>query len=71
MGAGLEGNEAVAPPGIGMEIITEGHRPRRPCARGPQGQRGRCPSTSMPLVATSRMGCAVGAHACPHASHEC
>ena len=61
MAAGLKGNEAVAPPcfgigiGIAIEIVTEGRRPRRPYARGAQGQRGRCPSTPKSLVAGFRM----------------
>jgi len=64
MAAGLKGNEAVAPPcfgfgiGIAIAVVMEGCRPRRPCARGVKGQRGRCPSTPMPLVAGSGVsGC--------------
>jgi len=50
MRAGHEGNEAVAPPclgvgiGIAIEIVMEGRRPRRLYVRGARGQRGRCRS---------------------------
>jgi len=56
MAAGLKVNEAAAPPcigigiGIAIAIVMEGCRPRRPYARGAQGQRGRCPSTPKSLV---------------------
>jgi len=60
MAAGLKGNEAVAPPyfgigiGIAIEIAMEGCWPERPDGCRAQGQRGRCPSTPMSLVAGSR-----------------
>jgi len=51
MRAGHEGNAAVAPPIIGIEIIMKKRWPRRPGACGAHGQRGRCPSTPRVLGA--------------------
>jgi len=53
MAEGHKGNEADAPPMVGMEIIMDGCWPSRPCSRGTQGQRGRCPSTPISVVAAS------------------
>jgi len=59
--ASHEGSAAAAPPcfgvGIGIEIemVMEGRWLRRPCACGAQGQRGRCPSKPLSVVAASRV----------------